>query len=77
MCDAYPPAAETGGKQPYSLECWPKRWDGAPLACTEVRKARSGWRCPVKGEREGGIFGGWDAGLMLVCCSMCLLQFMV
>eukprot|EP00435_Cladocopium_sp_Y103_P047303 s1388_g13.t2 len=24
-----------GGKQPYSLECWPKRWDGAPLACTQ------------------------------------------
>lgn len=25
-----------GGKQPYTLECWPKRWDGAPLACTQA-----------------------------------------
>eukprot|EP00438_Fugacium_kawagutii_P031832 Skav208575 [mRNA] locus=scaffold177:230564:238012:+ [translate_table: standard] len=25
-----------GGKQPYNLECWPKRWDGAPLACSQA-----------------------------------------
>lgn len=32
-----------GGKQPYSLECWPKRWDGAPLACTEAPPCFAGF----------------------------------
>ncbi|CAE7270536.1 CYP27A1 [Symbiodinium pilosum] len=39
-------AAWPGGKQPYSLECWPKSWDGAPLPCKEVSvldDTKNGW----------------------------------
>ncbi|CAK9068323.1 Sterol 26-hydroxylase [Durusdinium trenchii] len=43
---------EHGGKQPYSLECWPKRWDGAPLACTEEMHGINGTACGVGAQRR-------------------------
>ena len=49
------PGALPGGKQPFTLECWPKRWDGAPLACTQV-----GWMGGWPEVPEVFFWGGMD-----------------
>ncbi|CAK9095463.1 unnamed protein product [Durusdinium trenchii] len=54
-----------GGKQPYSLECWPKRWDGAPLACTEVGvldSTKNGWPGKCRGLVEMHGINGTACG---------------
>lgn len=54
-----------GGKQPYNLECWPKRWDGAPLACTEINvleDTTDGWPGKCRGLVEIKGVNGTDCG---------------
>lgn len=53
-----------GGKQPYTLECWPKRWDGAPLACTQA-----GWfgeMVWVEFQPDGGRTAGFLYNFFLI-----------
>lgn len=63
-----------GGKQPYTLECWPKRWDGAPLACTQVTvldDTANGWPGKCRGLVEIKGVNGTDCGRNCRMNPMC------